>query len=244
MYLGTALLLGLVGGLHCAGMCGPLMLAMPVAGNTRGRFVAGRLAYQAGRIAVYAVLGALVGSVGRTLALAGVQRWVSLLLGILLLATLVLSPRALALPAITLGVARLRSTMAGFLQRRTVASLAVLGGLNGLLPCGLVYAACAAAAATGDIATGAATMAVFGLGTTPMMLGISLTGRLVPADIRIRLRHLAPVTMGLMGTLLVLRGLSLGIPFLSPDLADPAHCHPSSAGSTAAHVAPTAGTSR
>jgi len=228
MYFGTALLLGIVGGLHCAGMCGPLMLALPPVGSTRSRFLAGRLVYQLGRILVYAGLGALFGAMGQTLLVAGVQRWVSLALGGLLLFGVFVSPRFLEFSWIVKWVSRLRGFMGDYLRRRTLPSLAVLGGLNGLLPCGLVYAACAGATATGGVLSGAAYMFVFGLGTTPMMLGISLTGRLVPTAVRLRLRHLAPATMGLLGGLLILRGMGLGIPYLSPDL-DPraASCHPS-----------------
>lgn len=219
MYLGTALLLGLVGGLHCAGMCGPLMLALPIVGATRTRFVLGRIAYHTGRIVVYAGLGALFGSIGQTLLLAGVQRWVSLAVGLLLVSGVLLSPRLLQFAWIVRGVSRLKGTMGEFLRHRTLPSLAVLGSLNGLLPCGLVYAACAAAAATGSILDGASYMFVFGLGTLPMMLGISLSGRLIPQPIRLRLRHLAPASMALVGGLLIIRGLALGIPYLSPDLS-------------------------
>lgn len=224
MHLGTALLLGIVGGLHCAGMCGPLMLALPAAGQSRTGFFAGRTAYQAGRVFVYACLGAVFGAIGHTFMLAGIQRWVSLTLGALLLSGLLISPRLLQFPWMVRGIVRLKSTMADFLRRRSLASLAVLGGLNGLLPCGLVYAACAAAAATEGTLAGATYLLVFGLGTTPMMLGISLSGRLVPLAVRLRLRHLAPATMGLMAGLLILRGLALGIPYLSPDLSQNGAC--------------------
>jgi len=200
------------------------MLAMPVAGRTRTQFVAGRIAYQSGRVLVYAGLGALFGTLGHTLMLVGVQRWVSLVLGVVLILGLLVSPRLLQFPGMVKGIVRLKALMADFLRRRTLPSLAVLGGLNGLLPCGLVYAACAAAAATGGTLAGATYLFVFGLGTTPMMLGISLSGRLVPAAVRLRLRHLAPATMGFMGGLLILRGLALGIPYLSPDLAHSGLC--------------------
>lgn len=236
MHLGTALLLGLVGGLHCAGMCGPLMLAMPVAGRTRTQFFAGRVAYQLGRISVYAALGALFGTLGHTLMLAGVQRWVSLTLGALLLSGLLVSPKLLQFSWPVKAIGRLKALMAEFLRRRSLASLGVLGGLNGLLPCGLVYAACAAAAATEGTLAGATYLVVFGLGTTPMMLGISLSGRLVPAPIRLRLRHLAPATMGLMGGLLILRGLALGIPYLSPDLSHSGACCTIAAQPTTGHT--------
>jgi sulfite exporter TauE/SafE len=69
-------------------------------------------------------------------------------------------------------------------------------------------------------------MAAFGLGTVPMMLGISLSGKLVPAPLRIRLRRAIPFGVCLLAGLLILRGLSLGIPYVSPDLtaATPVCC--------------------
>lgn len=222
--LGPALLLGLLGGLHCAGMCGPLVLALPATGRGGWQFAAGRGVYHAGRIATYCLLGMVFGLAGRTLLLAGVQQWVSVMLGVLLLVGLVVSPRFLEFPWIVRRVGSLKRVMAGFLRTRTLPSLVVLGGLNGLLPCGLVYAACAGAAAAGGWLEGALFMLTFGLGTLPVMLAISLSGRLLPAALRLRLRHLMPISVGVLGCLLILRGLSLGIPYLSPDLAGGAGC--------------------
>src|ERR1700752_4598394 len=74
MALWTAFLLGLFGSLHCAGMCGPLALALPGYPNTGLRFLLNRLAYNLGRISTYALLGGLFGLAGRGLALAGLQR--------------------------------------------------------------------------------------------------------------------------------------------------------------------------
>lgn len=228
MELWTALLLGLLGGLHCAGMCGPLMLALPVVGSSPARFLAGRLVYQLGRVLTYGGLGVVSGLLGRGLVAAGVGRWVSIALGAALLAGLWGSPRWLEAAWLTRLVAQLKRSMGVYLRTRTMPALATLGLLNGLLPCGLVYAACAGAAAAGSLRAGVEYMLVFGLGTTPMMLGISLSGRLLPGTVRLRLRHLVPFGVAAVGCLLILRGLSLGIPYLSPDLsgATPACCHP------------------
>lgn len=219
MELWTGLLLGLFGGLHCAGMCGPLMLALPRGGASAGAFLGGRLAYQTGRIVTYGILGAAAGLIGRTLLLAGVQRWLSIGLGTAILTGLFVSPRFLALPWVVGQITRLKSAMAVFLRERSLVSLATLGLLNGLLPCGLVYAACAGAAAAGSAVGGAAFMLAFGAGTLPITLAIALSGRMLPMGFRLRLRHVMPVGIALMGSLLILRGLSLGIPYLSPDLA-------------------------
>jgi uncharacterized protein len=224
----SALTLGLVGSLHCAGMCGPLVLALPSAGRTGLSLLAGRVAYALGRIATYCALGVIFGLVGRSLVLAGIQRWTSIGLGALLLVGLFTSRKLALWRPLTRLVERLKSAMAGLLRRRSLAALALLGLLNGLLPCGLVYVAGAGATATGGILSGAQYMAVFGLGTAPLLIAISLFGRLLPLPVRLRLRGAIPVSVFLLAALLILRGMALGIPYISPpDLANggAACCH-------------------
>jgi len=223
----TAFLLGLVGSLHCAGMCGPLALALPATGNSTPAYLLGRVAYNAGRIITYCLLGIVFGLAGWTLLLAGLQRWVSIALGVALLLGLFASRRlALARP-VTSVVNQLKASMSVLLRRRSLAGLAVLGLLNGLLPCGLVYVACAGAAATGGVLAGASYMTAFGVGTVPMMLAISLSGNLVPTSLRLKLVKTIPVCVFLLASLLILRGMSLGIPYLSPDMSGsgPSCCH-------------------
>lgn len=221
----TALVLGLAGSLHCAGMCGPLALALPASASGSLSYLAGRVAYNLGRIATYALIGVLFGLLGKTLFFAGLQRWVSIVLGVGLLAGLFGSKRlALARP-ISMLVNRVRAGMSHFLRQRSLISLAALGGLNGLLPCGLVYVAAAAATTTSSISGGVLYMAAFGLGTIPMMLLIGLSGRLVPASFRLGLGRAVPITIFLLATLLIFRGLALGIPYLSPDALGGECCH-------------------
>lgn len=227
MELGAAILLGLLGSLHCAGMCGPLALALPQAGHSRLAYLGGRLAYNLGRVVTYCLMGVVFGLIGRTLVLAGIQRWVSIGLGVALLAGLVAS-RKLALwgPVIQL-VQKLKTGMGAMLKQRTVRALGLLGLLNGLLPCGLVYVAAAGATATGSVSGAVEYMAVFGLGTVPMMLAISLSGRLVPFSLRLKLLKAVPAAVALLAVLLILRGMELGIPYVSPVLsaANPSCCH-------------------
>ena len=145
----------------------------------------------------------------------------------LLLAGLFASRKLALWRPVTSLVDRLKVRMSALLRRRSFSSLAVLGLLNGLLPCGLVYVACAGAAASGSVLAGAQYMALFGAGTVPMMLAISLSGRLVPPSLRLSLRRAIPVCVFLLATLLILRGMSLGIPYVSPDLSHgaPSCCH-------------------
>lgn len=223
----TAFVLGMVGSLHCAGMCGPLALALPPSGNSTAGFVLGRLGYNLGRIVTYCALGLFFGAVGGTLLLAGMQRWVSIGLGMALLAGLFASRRLALRRPVTALVNQLKSRMSSLLRRRSLASAALLGLLNGFLPCGMVYVACAGAAATGGLVPGLGYMAAFGTGTVPMMLSIGLSGRLVPIPLRLKLSKAIPLSVFLLGTLLILRGLSLDIPYLSPDLSgnNPSCCH-------------------
>jgi uncharacterized protein len=226
MELWTALLLGLVGSLHCAGMCGPLALALPHAGGSPLAFGLGRIAYNLGRITAYGFLGLAFGLLGQTVALAGCQRWASLAAGAAILLTLVPGSRHSLGRPVFQWVAFLKSGLSSLLQHRTLSALYLLGILNGFLPCGLAYVACAGAVALGSALSGVSYMLAFGLGTVPLMLGIGLVGRNVQLAIRFRFQKLIPVCLALVGTLLLLRGLSLGIPYLSPNLSAGAHsCH-------------------
>jgi sulfite exporter TauE/SafE len=219
MEIWTSFFLGLVGSLHCAGMCGPLALALPVTGSSRAVYLLGRLAYNAGRVVTYGVLGAVCGAIGQTAALAGWQRWLSLGAGMAILLGLIASTRIGLAAPVTRAVGSLKTALSSILRRRSLGALLVFGSLNGLLPCGLVYVACAGAAATGAIGPGIEHMLAFGAGTVPLMLGMSLAGRVVHRATRFRYQRAMPAAVALVGVLLVLRGLALGIPWLSPDLA-------------------------
>jgi hypothetical protein len=123
-------------------------------------------------------------------------------------------------------VSRLKGAMAGLLRTRSLGALGILGALTGLLPCGLVYVACVGATATGGLLRGVEYMAAFGVGTVPMMLALGLSGKLIHASVRTKLVRLVPVSVCVLAALLILRGLSLGIPYVSPDLsAAGASCH-------------------
>ena len=226
MDFGIAFALGLLGSLHCAAMCGPLMLALPVPPGGPARFVMGRITYQLGRITTYCLLGIVAGLIGKSLFIAGFQRWLSVALGLAVLAGFLISKRvALAAPVVRL-VGKLKLLMSVQLKQRSFRSLALLGILNGLLPCGLVYVALAGALSQGSLLDGIIYMALFGLGTLPTMLGVSLSGRLFPIGLRLKLRSAIPVGVCLLAAMLILRGMALGIPYLSPDLnsATPSCC--------------------
>jgi uncharacterized protein len=219
MTLWTAFLLGLAGSLHCAGMCGPLLCALPVVGQGRASFYAGRFLYNLGRIGMYGLLGLVFGALGKTLSIAGLQRWLSLAAGCAVLIGLLASAKWSMNTPVWEAVALLKKAFARLLQRRSYGGLFALGALNGLLPCGLVYVASAGAVASGELWQGALYMLAFGAGTLPMMLGIGLVSLKLRQLFGQRARILIPVSVAMLGLLLVVRGLSLGIPYLSPDLS-------------------------
>lgn len=219
MLLWTAFLLGFLGSAHCAGMCGPLALMLPTTGNSRMKFLYGRIFYNSGRILTYAVLGAIFGLLGHTFALAGLQRWVSLIAGAGILIGLLASPRVIVAGPTTRAVSWVKSRLGKLLQRRATSTLFGIGLLNGLLPCGLVYTACAAATTSSTVTGGVEYMALFGLGTLPMMLALSLAGQKLQFALRFKLQRLIPASLLLVGCLLLLRGMDLGIPYLSPKIS-------------------------
>lgn len=219
----TAFMLGLLGSAHCVGMCGPLALAVPSARHSFAARLGGALAMNGGRIITYGLLGSAFGVFGRGLHLAGLQQGVSIVLGVLILAGL-LAPRLLRwLPiGAVLGgfVLRMQGVMARQLKRSSPEGLFFTGMLNGLLPCGLVYLAAAGALAQDSALHGMLFMLFFGLGTWPALVGLKLGGSYAGPELRTALRRVTPYAYALMGVLFILRGLDLGLPFISPDLPE------------------------
>jgi uncharacterized protein len=219
----AAFALGLFGSLHCVGMCGPLALALPLGprgAGGRGRFVAGRALYQLGRVTTYTLLGAAFGLMGGAARLAGAQQALSVGLGAAILLYLVLPKRVTERVAswrVAAGaLARLKSLIASLVRSNHYAAQFGVGLLNGLLPCGMVYVALAGALAAPSVVESAAFMALFGLGTLPAMTAVSLAPGFVSANARGALRRLTPVGTAAVAVLLIVRGLALGVPSLSP----------------------------
>ncbi len=222
MELWTAFLIGFAGSLHCIGMCGPIAIALPLGQTSRMRLVTGRVLYNVGRILTYSILGLGAGLIGQTVHVSGYQQVVSIVLGSLILLAVILPSKFGAY----LTGAKLHARMfeplkrfwAKLFGRNSMKSLFVVGLLNGFLPCGLVYVALAGAVSTGAPLAGASYMAVFGIGTFPVMLAMSLVGRLLGAGFKTRLRRLIPVGAVILGLLFIMRGMSLGIPYVSPKI--------------------------
>ena len=215
------ILMGLIGSVHCIGMCGPLVMALPISHQSNFQKWISILLYHFGKISSYTVLGILLGLFGSSLPLFGVQEHLSIVMGsIMLLYVLYVfvlkwnwSPSFFKSNIIyTLIIKKMGSL---FKSKKSTAFY-FIGFLNGLLPCGMVYLALTSALATQSVLQGAAIMAFFGLGTMPALIMVAIGGQYMGRALRSKLQVLLPVFIFSMGIILILRGLNLGIPYLSP----------------------------
>ena len=165
----AAFILGLTGSLHCAGMCGPLSFAF-----TQGRGFAFRLFfYQAGRLAMYAVLGGLVATFGRQFIPVSLQGYIAIILGGLMLLTGLLGFNLDRLTNNVKGLHNLTIRLAkisGKFMAGPPPLLFVAGIFNGLIPCGLIWFALLWSMAAPTTFDGSLLMFAFGLGTLPALL--------------------------------------------------------------------------
>jgi hypothetical protein len=216
----TPLTIGLIGSFHCIGMCGPIVVALPLKKHNLISKITGAILYNSGRVLTYSVIGILFGLLGRGISLAGFQQWTSVLLGIAMIIS-VLFP-FLFREKITIGslfsgfAARLIVRLKKLFTDRSYSSLLMIGILNGLLPCGLVYVAIAGAISSGTVLTGALFMMLFGIGTIPLLLLATLASDAIGQRIRSKMQRVVPYFVFMLGVLFILRGMSLGIPFVSP----------------------------
>lgn len=214
--LTMALLMGLTGSLHCAGMCGPIILVMPFQRLSGLQKWLGITLYHFGRVSVYALLGLVLHSF-KSVFQPQWQQYISIGLGALLLLIGILS----FFPGSRFSV---KLPWTGFIQKQLgrfmanpgILSLFGTGMLNGLLPCGLVYMALSATVTADTGWQAMKLMYAFGLGTVPMLTAITVLKDRTKLLQLAHFRKLVPVVMLFFGSLFVLRGLNLGIPYLSP----------------------------
>lgn len=230
----TGFTLGAAGSLHCIGMCGPLSLALPVHHFSKTGKMAALLLYQFGRILTYTVIGLFFGLAGRMIYVAGYQQLFSIIMGslILLLALLYFLHKShFRVPFLNRFYQGVQQLIIRVLKSSTsLLSFLLLGMANGLLPCGMVYIALATSLSFSGLEESAGFMAAFGAGTLPAMMLVGYAGMMIRPELRSGFRKLVPVFITLMGVILILRGLNLGIPYLSPELphspGGSIDCHP------------------
>ena len=218
------LIIGLLGSFHCMGMCGPIALSLPLKEKSwETRIISGVL-YNLGRVLTYVFLGLIFGLLGLGIHIWGIQQWVSIGVGTMMMLS-VAFPILFHGSKLTGGIDGIFSGFKKYFGRffgfRTYLSIWTIGFLNGLLPCGLVYIALAGALVSTSPINGALYMMIFGLGTLPALLALSLLGNVISMAFRRRMQKLIPFMIILIGILFVLRGMNLGIPYISPKMDQP-----------------------
>ena len=218
--LWSAILLGLAGSFHCMAMCGPIAFALPVHRSSSVRAFLQVSLYHVGRTSTYAFIGFLFGLMGKGLYLAGFQQRLSILMGVIMI-VVVLIPKTVfnrfnSSESLYKMVGVLKSRLSFYLNQKSLGSLFLIGLFNGFLPCGLVYMALIGSISTGNAIDGSLYMALFGLGTVPMMSLAFIFGNFINLTLRNKIQKAIPVFVIIIGILFILRGLGLGIPFISP----------------------------
>ena len=216
----TAFILGLLGSFHCIGMCGPIAFALPVDRTSKSKMVFQTMFYHFGRLFTYSLIGLVFGLVGRGLYLAGFQQRLSILIGVLMIAMVLIPVHVFNKynfsKPIYKGISYVKSKLGYYLKKRTNGTFFSIGFFNGFLPCGLVYMALVGSIAASGALEGAIYMSLFGLGTVPMMSAAVLAGNFLKGTIRTKIQKAIPVFVVIIGLLFILRGLGLGIPYVSP----------------------------
>lgn len=224
----AAISLGLLGSFHCIGMCGPIALALPVHQYSPLKKYLGIFLYNLGRVATYTFLGVVFGLLGQSFFLGGFQQILSIVIGVLLLLSVILTNVKALNTAKGLGfiysfINSVKLQLGNLFNKKGLHFLFFIGLLNGLLPCGLVYLGIAGAIATGHYIKGAEFMFYFGIGTVPVMYAVAFLGQFITVKYRNHIRQTMPYVVSMMAVLLIIRGMNLGIPYLSPQFEKETH---------------------
>lgn len=216
----SALILGLLGSLHCVGMCGPIAFMLPVDRSNSFKKVSQIGMYHFGRLLAYSIIGLVFGLVGQSLYIFGIQQQLSIIIGVLMIVVVVLPHKTigkynLSRPLYKI-ISKVKTSLGKALKKKTADTFLTIGFLNGFLPCGLVYMAVFGAVATGSLLEGSLYMILFGLGTIPLMTSAIYLGKFLNSTLKQRIQKAIPVFVVIIGALFILRGLGLGIPYLSP----------------------------
>lgn len=230
----SAFVLGLLGSFHCVGMCGPIAFMLPVDRTNSLKKVFQIALYHFGRLLAYSLIGLVFGILGKSLYIFGLQQQLSIAIGILMIIVVLIPYKTFSRynfsKPLYKVIGKVKSALGKELKKKTPDTFLTIGFLNGFLPCGLVYMAVFAAIATGSLLEGSLYMVLFGVGTIPLMTTAIYISRFLKGSVRQHIQKAIPVFVIVIGALFILRGLGLGIPYISPapiyDMANSAiECH-------------------
>lgn len=216
----SALILGLLGSFHCVGMCGPIAFMLPVNRQNSFKKVFQISIYHFGRLITYSLIGLIFGLVGKSLYIFGIQQQLSIAIGLLMIIIVLIPYKTFnkynfSKPLYKF-ISKVKSALGKELKKKTPDTFLTIGFLNGFLPCGLVYMALLGAIATGSALKGSLYMFIFGVGTIPLMTIAIYFSRFLSGVVRKKIQKAIPVFVVIIGLLFILRGLGLGIPYISP----------------------------
>ena len=218
----SALVFGLLGSFHCIGMCGPIAFLLPLDRDNSFKRLFQIFLYHFGRIFSYALIGLVFGLLGKSLALFGLQQQLSIITGVIMLLLVIIPKKKLGKfnPEYSgfKVVSKLKNYLGRELRKKKPDTYFAVGFLNGFLPCGLVYMAVLGAIAAGSSLEGSLYMVLFGLGTIPLMTAAIWISNIISEKVRKYVRRLIPVFVAVVAILFILRGMGLGISYVSPDL--------------------------
>ncbi|MEL4308990.1 sulfite exporter TauE/SafE family protein [Joostella sp. CR20] len=216
----SAVILGLLGSFHCVGMCGPIAFLLPLDHSKPTKKAFQIFIYHSARLLAYSLIGFIFGWLGKGLFVSGLQQRLSIVIGVLIIIFALLPLRKSKSNFITKNVMRwlskVQSVLGQQLKSKKTSALFAVGFFNGFLPCGLVYMALFSAVAIGNPLESSLYMALFGLGTIPLMTTAVYLGNFLSVSARKKITKAIPVFVVLIGVLFIVRGLGLGIPYLSP----------------------------
>lgn len=217
----SALLLGLISSLHCMGMCGPIAMMLPVDRTNETKKTIQILLYHTGRLMAYGSLGIIFGLLGRGLYLAGMQQNVAIASGIIMITIIAVPEKKFAKynfsKPIYKVISSVKSGLGAQFRRKSNKAIFITGLLNGFLPCALVYAALFGAIAMQNALLGGLYMVLYGIGTIPMMSAVVYVSNMLTSPLRNKLNSFIPYAVAIIGVFFIIRGLGLGIPYLSPE---------------------------
>jgi sulfite exporter TauE/SafE len=201
-------------------MCGPIAMMLPLERNNPTKKAFQVLVYHFGRLTAYGILGLVFGLLGKGLYLAGFQQQMSIFVGIVMIAVVLIPEKIFARynfsKPIYRIISKVKSSLGSQFKKKSPDAIFMIGLLNGFLPCGLVYAALFGAIAMQNEFYGIAYMLLYGLGTIPMMSAVVYMSNMLTNPMRGKIQKLIPIVAVCIGTLFILRGLGLGIPYVSP----------------------------
>ncbi|MCH2174388.1 MAG: sulfite exporter TauE/SafE family protein [Lentisphaeria bacterium] len=223
----SAFILGLAGSIHCIAMCGPIAMALSVNESFRKQHLKLAFIQNIGRIFTYTIMGIGIGFIGKQVAIFRFQQTTSIIVGSMLLGFMICPKRFKQ----SLGNL-LQLSYVGAVYRRLwkpllkdigIGKSFLLGTLNGLLPCGLLYGALIIAATTASPFKSGIFMFVFGLGTFPSMFMSFVSMKRLSGPLKAFYQKMIKPLGVTIALLIILRGLGLGIPYVSPELKNQDH---------------------